>query len=126
MTDNQILRLFGIFYLCIAINNVLNPDYYKRFFESFSNERFGMFLSGMIALIIGYVMIVNHNIWEFSKTVVVTITGWLILLKGVLILAVPDTFTRISSRVVGQKRSIRLYRIMIFVIGLIFLTLSLL
>ncbi len=125
MTDNQIFRLFGIFYLCVSTGILLTPGYYKKLIESFFNERFATFLSGMVALLAGYILIVHHNIWGFSKTAVITIIAWLIFLKGILILALPETFIVITARVIEQKESMNSYGIITLIIGLIFLALSL-
>lgn len=51
-----------------------------------------MFFCGFIALIAGLAIVLNHNVWSGGAApVIVTIIGWLAIVKGVLILLLtPD------------------------------------
>ncbi len=124
MTDNQIFILLGIFYLSVSLSMFFNPQYFRRFFESFFNEPLAVFVSGIIALIAGYILIIYHNMWEFSKTVIITIFGWLALAKGVLILAMPELFIRISSKILIQNQTLHPFRIVCVFLGLVFMLLA--
>jgi uncharacterized membrane protein HdeD (DUF308 family) len=45
---------------------------------------------GMIAVLAGLAMVLGHNLWRGGAlTVVVTLVGWISLLKGVLLLFLP-------------------------------------
>jgi hypothetical protein len=47
-------------------------------------------LAGYAILILGVLIVVSHNVWVWDWRVVITIFGWLILLKGVGRLFFPD------------------------------------
>ena len=49
-----------------------------------------MYLSGFLALIIGNLLVVSHNVWTADWRVIITIFGWLSLLKGVVRLFFPS------------------------------------
>jgi hypothetical protein len=55
-----------------------------------------MLTYGMISLAIGLAMVLGHNVWSGGVLpVVVTLVGWLILAKGlVLLLATPEAMAR--------------------------------
>jgi hypothetical protein len=59
-----------------------------------------MFLYGVISLGIGIAMIIGHNVWSGGVLpVVVSLTGWLIFGKGVLLLALsPEALQNIMQR----------------------------
>jgi hypothetical protein len=46
-----------------------------------------MFIAGVIALLTGLAMVLGHNVWSGGALpVIVTLVGWLTLIKGLLIL----------------------------------------
>ena len=51
-----------------------------------------LILSGFMAIIIGFLIIENHNNWVKNWTVLITIVGWAALVKGVLLLVFPNSF----------------------------------
>ena len=54
------------------------------------NEMF-VFLSGWLALVLGLVTVILHNLWVADWRVVVTIFGWLSLVKGIVRIGFPGT-----------------------------------
>jgi hypothetical protein len=45
-----------------------------------------MFLGGVIMVPLGLAMVIGHNVWSSAPAVVVTLVGWIMLLKGLLLL----------------------------------------
>ena len=48
-----------------------------------------MYMGGFMALIAGVLLVTYHNEWVKSWEVIITIIGWLALVKGVALLAFP-------------------------------------
>jgi len=59
-----------------------------------------MLIYGTISLAIGLAMVLGHNVWSGGLLpVVVTLVGWLILAKGLLLLVLPlDALTELYRR----------------------------
>ena len=59
-----------------------------------------MFTYAIISLAIGLAMILGHNVWSGGALpVVVTLVGWLILAKGLLLLFLtPEVLTQLFAR----------------------------
>ena len=49
-----------------------------------------MFVTGYFTLIIGLLMVVSHNIWQWDWRVVITLLAWLTLFKGLSIIIFPQ------------------------------------
>lgn len=49
-----------------------------------------LLVPGLAAVVFGLIVVFNHNTWEKSWDVAITIAGWLILLKGLTFLLLPD------------------------------------
>ncbi|MBT6253630.1 hypothetical protein HOI83_00105 [Candidatus Uhrbacteria bacterium] len=52
---------------------------------------------GAIGIIAGLFMILNHNIWESDWRVIVTIVGWIALIKGLAAWFLPDMMVKWSG-----------------------------
>ena len=57
---------------------------------------------GLMTLLIGVAMVVGHNIWDGSWRVVITVIGYLSLLKGFVILAWPEGMMTMANRLLGS------------------------
>ena len=104
MTDKQIFQLIGLMYLAVGLGILLNPQYYKQMFADFKKSVAVMYLGGIFAFAIGFLLITFHNIWVKDVSVIITIVGWMALLKGISILVLPklmmktmDIFTNVKA-----------------------------
>jgi len=77
-----------------------------------------MFTYAIISLALGLAMILGHNVWSGGALpVIVTVVGWLILAKGLLLLCLtPEGLNHIFQRMHGDHMF--LYLAPSFVIGL--------
>jgi hypothetical protein len=78
-----------------------------------------MLTYGMISLALGLAMVLGHNVWSGGALpVVVTLVGWLILAKGlVLLLVAPETISRIYAQA-QHREHFNLYLLPSLVIGI--------
>ncbi|MBT5709277.1 hypothetical protein N8766_05260 [bacterium] len=53
--------------------------------------------AGFMNLILGVAIVVGHNVWDGSWRVVITVIGYLALLKGIVLLAWPDVLVELSE-----------------------------
>lgn len=61
---------------------------FEEIFELSSDKGFTV-LSGYIALVLGLVSILFHNVWSGDWRVLITIIGWISLVKGILRIGFP-------------------------------------
>lgn len=62
-----------------------------------------VYISSMIMVTIGMVMILAHNVWEWSWAVIPTILGWAILLKGAMFAFIPEPLFKLSNKIMKVK-----------------------
>jgi len=60
----------------------------EKVFRVVDDTRF-TFLSGYLALVLGLVTVILHNVWSVDWRIIVTLFGWLALLKGVALIGFP-------------------------------------
>ncbi len=67
-----------------------------------------MYVAGIIALAVGLAMVLGHNVWSGGVLpVVITLIGWLSLIKGLFILFVP--YSAVQGSVLGEHYQARFY-----------------
>lgn len=57
-----------------------------------------VYLSGFFILILGVLLVVSHSIWVPDWRVVITILGWLVLLKGLMRIFFPEAVRRLIQK----------------------------
>lgn len=61
----------------------------EELFRLVEDKGFALF-SGYLALIVGLVTVILHNVWVADWRVVITIFGWISLIKGIMRIGFPE------------------------------------
>lgn len=83
-------RLFGLFLLGLAAPMAINRAEVLQAIAAIVQSPAFLFTYGMIALVLGLSIVLTHNVWKGgAATVVVTLVGWVLLLRSVILLFIP-------------------------------------
>lgn len=83
-------KLYGIYMFTIGIALFMNPERFKRWYESMMNEDGLTLFGGVMALLVGAFTVSVHNIWVFDWPVLITLFGWMGVAKGVGLMIFPN------------------------------------
>ena len=114
-----VAQVAAIVYLAIGVGILVDKKYYDKVFDSLMKDMTAMYLGGFVALLAGYSLVTFHNDWVKSWEVLVTILGWLALIKGVMLLAFPSTFLSVVKPWVKSKNLSGMAAVAV-VLGLVF------
>ena len=64
MSDAQIFQTFSIVYFTVGIGILINPGFYKKLFDDFTENAAVMYLGGVAALVVGYLILAFNNTWK--------------------------------------------------------------
>ncbi|KTD06876.1 hypothetical protein [Legionella jamestowniensis] len=93
-------QVLGFYFLIMAIVLLARVNFYRRFFATLTADYGTILVSASFGLAVGLLIVVTHNFWILEPHVlIVTIVGWLILIKSILWLSIPDTMAAFSKRV---------------------------
>ena len=120
MSDAQIFQIFSLFYIIVGIGILINPGFYKKLFEDFIENAAVLYLGGAMALTIGYLILAFHNTWTKDLSVIITIFGWLALIKGIVILIRPKIMIALSKAILKNESILKIEAIVIIILGLAF------
>ena len=78
-----VAKIIGIVYVSFGLGLMVNKSFYKEAISKLFNTGY-LIIGGFLAIIIGVLIIENHNIWEVNWTVIITLIGWIALLDTIL------------------------------------------
>jgi len=120
MSDAQIFQIISIVYIAVGIGIFINPGFYKKLFEDFIENAAVLYLGGITALVVGYLILAFHNTWTMDLSVIITIVGWLALIKGIVILIRPNIMIKLSKAMVQKENILKIEAIAVIILGLAF------
>ncbi len=89
-------KFLGFYCVLIAIAMLINATRFKAFILENANNTSIILFSGILALIFGLLIVLAHNIWV-GWPILITLIGWLALLKGVTRLYFSDGWARYTK-----------------------------
>ena len=94
-------RLIGLFALVESLAMFVHKQAMVETAAALVRDRPLVLILGMIALAAGLALVLSHNVWSGgAPAVVVTLVGWVILVRGVVLLVLPpDTVARLFDMV---------------------------
>ncbi len=109
-TSRYIARLMGPVLLIIGIGMVMGMltegDAYSSLLKEFIGSRALIFVTGMLTLIAGLAIVNAHNVWEPDWRVVITVLGWLFILRGFMNLVFPETVQTLGDRMIASHAGV--------------------
>ncbi len=86
-------RLIGLFLILVGLSVLTHKQATEETLIALTHTPLLLFVLGMIFLIAGLAIVLKHNIWSGGVLpVVVTLFGWIILIRGLLLLFLsPET-----------------------------------
>jgi len=75
-------------------------------------ERGVLLFGGYLALFLGLGTVVLHNVWTDDWRVIITIFGWLSLVKGILIIGFPKSYAKYTGFAFLLRNKLTLIRIL--------------
>lgn len=121
-TSIYISRLMGPVLLIIGIGmalGLLMETDYSSLMKEFIGNRAVIFLTGILALLAGVAIVNAHNVWVPDWRLIITILGWLLVLRGIMLLVFPEAVQSIGDHIVASGRGVMAGAAVTFVLGAI-------
>lgn len=99
-----IAKLFALAYIAIGISGLVNKNYFSNMMKDIAKNSGLTLLFGFLALIAGTLMVTFHNIWDKSWIVIITIIGWISLLKGLALIIAPSSLIEQSKPILKHQK----------------------
>ncbi len=115
--DNSILlaKFWGWYLIIFFLILSLNPKRTKQIFSDLKDQKF-LILSAFIAIIVGLLNIIFHNIWELNYKIIITLIGWTSLLIGLALFILPKQ--TVSWLEIVNVKLVQVLYMLLFFIGI--------
>lgn len=98
-TSILVAKILGLCYVVLGLGILINGAYYKKVFNKFMDDSSFLFIGGVMSLVLGFLILNVHNVWVKDWTVLVTIIGWIALVKGIVLLVAPKFLVDFSRSI---------------------------
>ena len=122
MENSIFLAKFWGWYLIIFFFILsYNPKRIKQIFEDLKDEKF-LIMSSLVAIIVGLLNILFHNIWEPNYKLIITLIGWTSLFIGLSLFVLPKQ--TVSWLKFINVKLVQVIYMLLFFIGLFLLNVA--
>ncbi|MBT8262176.1 MAG: hypothetical protein KJO05_05095 [Bacteroidia bacterium] len=116
--SNFLTAFWGWYLIIFFVILSFNPKRIKQIFNDLKDQKFTI-LAAFLAIIIGLLNVIAHNIWESDHRVVVTMLGWISLFLGLSLFIIPNIVS-------GWLDYINMKLVQVFYVALLFVGIYLL
>lgn len=117
MHDAQIFQLIGLTYLCAGLGLLIHPKFQKNMLDGFVTNAGLVYSIAFPTLLVGFLLVAYHNDWHAKWTVIVTIIGWIALLKGITMFVLPELYQAVAAKLENKTAILRTMAAVITIIG---------
>ncbi len=83
-TTHYLAKLIGLMFLIIGAFIIYRKDCVNKIVDDLHEHPSMIVVTGIINLLLGLLIVLSHNVWVLGWPVIITILGYLILIKGLL------------------------------------------
>jgi len=113
-------KVIGLYEIIISLAMLINMNQFTASIQGMMNNGPLMIYIGCMTSIMGLLLVVSHNIWQWHWRVLVTIVSWIVLVKGVSLLLFPHVFDQITMHFVTNSNFAHSIAIVDLLLGLLF------
>ena len=113
-------RVLGPYFLIVPATIAARGSYMRTLFSEFGANPMWPWLYGAILLMSGLVIIAFHQYWRSAAAVIVSLLGWFLAVRGLLLLTVPQTYDAAANALTGPVADglVRVFFISLAMVGL--------
>lgn len=108
-------KFWGWYLLIFFFILSINPIRIKQIFKDLEDRKFSNIVA-FIAILIGLLNIIFHNLWVYDWTMIITIIGWIALGEGIFLFTFPKQAVKLLDYI--SLRLIQGTYVLLFLVGL--------
>lgn len=116
-TSIFLAQAWGLYLVIVVLCMWLRPSNVKRWLH-LAEDASMMWIAGAMSLVLGLLSVLSHNVWSDDWRLLITLLGWMALIKGITRLMWPDSVAKMALTMGQKKALVATSLIVCFVIGL--------
>jgi len=114
----EFARVLGPFLMIVPLAAAVRAPKMHTLLEDFAANPLWPWVVGAFILVLGLIVVAVHTSWSNPPAVVISVVGWLLELRGVVLLAFPEAFMTAANAVIGANLAWRIGYVALALIGL--------
>ena len=114
-------KFWGWYLIIFFVMLSFNPKRIKQIFSDLRDEKF-LIITSFLAIIVGLINILVHNIWEPNWKFIITLIGWLALFEGLALFTFPKQTVKRLNYI--NIKFIQVIYMLLFLMGVFLLNIA--
>lgn len=95
-------KLIGLYFIIVALLCAWRKRQIETTAKELVSSKSALAVSAEISLLFGLVIAIDHSIWEWSWQGLITLLGYLMILRGILRFAFPAKVKKMADHMMGK------------------------
>jgi hypothetical protein len=96
-------RVLGPFLVIVDVTAVVRASDMQTLLSQFEANSLWTWVAGAFVLVFGLVIVAVHQYWQGAAAIIVSLLGWLVMLRGLFLLAFPKAFVSVANSMIGAQ-----------------------
>lgn len=98
-TKILIAIMLGILFTTVGLGMMLNTKFYIKIVEDLNKHPVLLYTGGLLSLLLGFALLSVESTWQKDWTSMITVLGWLSVIKGIFIVLFPERCIELSNMI---------------------------
>ena len=117
-TSLFLAKLIGPIFVIVGTGLLLNGDRYRAVVDEVMSSHTLLYIFGAVALTGGLAIVLTHNVWVWDWPVIITIVGWLMIVRGSFRIVFPQQVEDLARKMVaGWPEVLLISGVLVITIG---------
>ena len=118
-TSVFLARLLGPLLLAVGASILINPKPFQTMAGEVVRSITLVYLFGLFDFAAGLAIVLTHNVWAANWRVLITLIGWLTLIRGAVRILAPEAIMGFAAKVLRKKQMMPVAAAVTGVLGLV-------
>jgi hypothetical protein len=119
-TSLFLARLLGPLLLAVGAGILINPKPFHAMASEVVRSVTLVYLFGLFDFAAGLAIVLTHNVWTANWRALITLLGWLMLIRGAVRILAPEAIMGFAAQVLRNKQMIPIAGTVTGILGLVF------
>ncbi|MCF6387262.1 hypothetical protein L2K20_09780 [Mycobacterium sp. MBM] len=94
-------RVLGPYFVIVIAVAVVRAPNMPALLAQFTADPVWPWVMGALVLLCGLAIVAFHQVWRGAAAIIVSVLGWLLVVRGLVLLVSPDLFETVADRAIG-------------------------
>ncbi len=110
-------KIFGVYLLVAGLSGLFYADRMQKAMAEMTRSYLLPYFDGAIALLLGLLVVLHHNMWNTGAEIIVSLFGWVALVEGIALMLLPHGFVMGIAKKMASKQAASAWSIIALLLG---------